>query len=92
MKQNVVTRLASTTSTSGTPKITTFISTVLPARADYYRAYENYVALSGRGIRHLQGGRRPIHIPRFQRTVGPFTMSAANAMTVAAKRCRRTGR
>jgi hypothetical protein len=56
----------------------------LPARADFYRAYGNYVAvLVGEfGIFKVVKGE---FIFPFQRTVDRYN-AAANAMTVAAKR------
>jgi hypothetical protein len=65
-------------------EITAFISKLLPARADYYRAYENYVAvLAGEfGAYKVVNGE---FIFQLQRTVDRYNL-AANAMTVAAKR------
>jgi hypothetical protein len=59
-------------------------SRMLTARADYYRAYENYVAvLAGEfGTYKVVNGQ---FIFPFQRTVDRYT-AAANAMTAAAKR------
>ncbi len=83
MKQNVVTGLLDNIDKRHA-EITAFISTVLPARADYYRAYENYVAvLAGEfGTYKVVDGQ---FIFPFQRTVDRYNV-AANAMTVAAKR------
>ncbi|SHL31285.1 hypothetical protein SAMN05444159_5587 [Bradyrhizobium lablabi] len=65
-------------------EITAFTSRMLPARADYYRAYENYVAvLAGEfGTYRVVNGE---FIFPLQRTVDRYNV-AANAMTVAAKR------
>jgi len=65
-------------------EITAFTSRMLPARADFYRAYGNYVAvLVGEfGVFKVVKGE---FIFPFQRTVDRYN-AAANAMTVAAKR------
>jgi hypothetical protein len=65
-------------------EITALTSRMLPARADYYRAYENYVAvLAGEyGTYKVVNGE---FIFQLQRTVDRYNV-AANAMTVAAKR------
>jgi hypothetical protein len=83
MKQNVVTGLLDNIDKRHA-EITAFISTVLPARADYYRAYENYVAVLAAefGTYKVVNGQ---FIFPFQRTVDRYNV-AANAMTVAAKR------
>jgi hypothetical protein len=65
-------------------EITAFTSRMLPARADYYRAYENYVAVLARefGTYKVVNGE---FIFQLQRTVDRYNV-AANAMTVATKR------
>jgi hypothetical protein len=65
-------------------EITAFASRMLPARADFYRAYENYVAvLAGEfGAYKVVDGQ---FIFPFQRTVDRYN-GAANAMTLAARR------
>jgi hypothetical protein len=65
-------------------EITAFTSKMLSARADYYRAYENYVAvLAGEfGTYKVVNGE---FIFQLQRTVDRYNV-AANAMTLAAKR------
>jgi hypothetical protein len=65
-------------------EITAFTSKKLSARADFYRAYENYVAvLAGEfGAYQVVNGQ---FIFPFQRTVDRYNV-AAHAMTVAAKR------
>jgi hypothetical protein len=65
-------------------KITTVTSATLSARADYYRAYESYVAvLVGEfGAYKVENGQ---FIFPLQRTVDRYN-AAAHAMTVAAKR------
>ena len=57
---------------------------MLPARADYYRAYENYVAVLVRefGAYRIVNGE---FIFPFQHIVDRYN-AAADAMTVAAKR------
>ena len=64
-------------------EITAHTSKMLPARADYYRAYENYVAvLAGEfGTYKVVDGQ---FIFPFQRTVDRYNV-AANAMTAASK-------
>jgi len=64
-------------------EITAYTSKMLPARADYYRAYENYVAvLAGEfGTYKVVDGQ---FIFPFQRTVDRYNV-AANAMTAASK-------
>ena len=64
-------------------EITAYTSKILPARADYYRAYENYVAvLAGEfGTYKVVDGQ---FIFPFQRTVDRYNV-AANAMTAASK-------
>ena len=64
--------------------ITALISRTLPARADYYRAYENYVAVLVKefsGYRVVNGE----FIFPFQHVVNRYN-AAAEAMSVAAKR------
>jgi hypothetical protein len=82
VKQDVVTGLLDTIDKRHA-EITAFTSRLLPARADYYRAYENYVAvLAGEfGTYKVVDGQ---FIFPFQRTVDRYNV-AANAMTVAAK-------
>ena len=65
-------------------KISAFTSRMLSARADYYRAYENYVAiLAGEfGTYKVVNGQ---FIFQLQRTVDRYNV-AAQAMTAAAKR------
>jgi hypothetical protein len=65
-------------------EITAFTSRMLLARADYYRAYENYVAVLVRefGAYKVVNGQ---FIFPFQRTVDRYNV-ADHAMTVAAKR------
>jgi hypothetical protein len=65
-------------------EITAFTSRMLPARADFYRAYENYVAVLVRefGAYKVVNGQ---FIFPFQPTVDRYNV-AAQAMTVAAKR------
>jgi DNA-binding transcriptional MerR regulator len=65
-------------------EITAFTSKMLSARAEFYRAYENYVAvLAGEfGAYQVVNGQ---FIFPFQRTVDRYNV-AAHAMTVAAKR------
>jgi hypothetical protein len=65
-------------------EITAFTSRMLPARADFYRAYENYVAVLVRefGAYKVVNGQ---FIFPFQPTVVRYN-AAAQAMTVAAKR------
>jgi hypothetical protein len=65
-------------------EITAFTSKMLPARADFYRAYESYVGvLAGEfGAYKVENGQ---FIFPFQRTVDRYNV-AAHAMTVAAKR------
>ncbi|HYS84799.1 MAG TPA: hypothetical protein VEN78_07345 [Bradyrhizobium sp.] len=65
-------------------EITAFASRMLPARADFYRAYENYVAvLVGEfGAYKVVNGQ---FIFPFQRTVDRYN-AAASAMTVASNR------
>jgi hypothetical protein len=65
-------------------EITAFISRMLPARAESYRAYENYVALlvAASGSYKVVNGQL---IFPFQRDVDRYNV-AANAMTAAAKR------
>jgi hypothetical protein len=64
--------------------ITALTSRMLPARADYYRAYENYVAVLVRefGAYRIVNGE---FIFPFQHIVDRYN-AAADAMTVAAKR------
>jgi hypothetical protein len=64
-------------------EITAFTAKMLPARAEFYRAYENYVAfLAGEfGTYKVVDGQ---FIFPFQRTVDRYNV-AANAMTAAAK-------
>ena len=65
-------------------EITAFTSGMLPARADFYRAYQNYVAVLVTEF----GGYKVVDgqfIFPFQRTVDRYNV-AAQAMTVAAKR------
>ena len=83
MKQDIVTGLLDNIDKRHA-EITAFTSKILPARADYYRAYENYVAvLAGEfGTYKVVDGQ---FIFPFQRTVDRYNV-AANAMTVAAKR------
>jgi hypothetical protein len=64
--------------------ITALISRMLPARADYYRAYENYVAVLVKEF----GGYRVVNgefIFPFQHVVNRYN-AAAESMSVAAKR------
>jgi hypothetical protein len=65
-------------------KITTFISTMLSARAEYYRAYENYlgVLVSNFGAYKVVNGE---FIFTMQSTVDRYNV-AAKAMTIAANR------
>ena len=65
-------------------EITAFTSRTLPARAEYYRAYESYVAVLAAefGNYKVVNGQ---FIFQFQRTVDRYNV-AAHAMTVAAKR------
>src|ERR1700737_1042803 len=65
-------------------EITAFTSRMLPARADFYRAYENYVAVLVRefGAYKVVNGQ---FIFPFQHAVDRYNV-AAQAMTVAAKR------
>jgi hypothetical protein len=65
-------------------EMTDLTSRILPARADYYRAYENYVAFLARefGTYKVANGE---FIFAFQHTVNRYN-AAAEAMTVAAKR------
>ncbi len=64
--------------------ITALTSRILPARADYYRAYENYVTFLDRefGTYKVANGE---FIFAFQHTVNRYN-AVAEAMTVAAKR------
>jgi hypothetical protein len=65
-------------------EITAFASRMLPARADFYRAYENYVAVLVKEF----GGYRVVNgefIFPFQHVVNRYN-AAAEAMSVAAKR------
>jgi hypothetical protein len=65
-------------------EITSFVSRMLPARADYYRAYGNYVAVlvAEFGTYKVVNGE---FIFQLQRTVDRYNV-AASAMTVATKR------
>jgi len=82
VKQDVVTGLLDNIDKRHA-EITAYTSKMLPARADYYRAYENYVAvLAGEfGTYKVVDGQ---FIFPFQRTVDRYNV-AANAMTAASK-------
>jgi hypothetical protein len=64
--------------------ITAVTSSLLPARADYYRAYENYVAVLVREFGAYKVVNGEFIFP-FQHVVDRYNV-AAEAMTVAAKR------
>jgi hypothetical protein len=82
MKQDIVTGLLDNIDKRHA-EITAFTSKTLSARADYYRAYENYIAfLAGEfGTYKVVGGQ---FIFPFQRTVDRYN-AAANAMTAASR-------
>jgi hypothetical protein len=65
-------------------EVAAFTSRMLPARADYYRAYESYVAVLDReyGTYKMVNGE---FIFQLQRTVDRYNI-AATAMTIATKR------
>ena len=65
-------------------EITALTSRMLPARADYYRAYENYVAVLVREFGAYKVVNGEFIFP-FQHVVDRYN-AAADAMTVAAKR------
>jgi hypothetical protein len=65
-------------------EITAFTSKMLSARADFYRAYENYVAILVEEFGAYKVVKGQFIFP-FQRTVDRYNV-AAQAMTVAAKR------
>jgi hypothetical protein len=65
-------------------EITAFISRMLPARAESYRAYQNYVALLVAAFGSYKVVNGQLIFP-FQRDVDRYNV-AANAMTAAAKR------
>jgi len=83
MKQDIVTGLLDNIDKRHA-EITAFISRMLPARADFYRAYENYVAvLVGEfGAYKIVNGQ---FIFPFQRTVERYNV-AASAMIAASTR------
>ena len=65
-------------------EITAFTSRMLPARADFYRAYENYVAVLAGEFGSYKVVDGQFMFP-FQRTVDRYNV-AARAMTAATKR------
>jgi hypothetical protein len=65
-------------------EVTAFTSRMLSARADFYRAYENYVAVLVREFGAYKVVKGEFIFP-FQHTVDRYNV-AADAMTVAAKR------